>query len=103
MGVALVASAAKAMASKLCAGWLLSSISTIAVVVAYYWPKAYTFPCLIIAGGLVSLLHSRFIAKTPPPKYAVRAAAGAASRQQRAAVAALGGRLHAVSLGLISF
>lgn len=71
MGVALVASAAKGMAGKLCATRLLAVICAIAVVVAYYWPKAYTFPCLIVFGGIVTYVHGRFIAKTEAPKYAV--------------------------------
>eukprot|EP00246_Nothoceros_aenigmaticus_P004312 TRINITY_DN15817_c0_g1_i1.p1 TRINITY_DN15817_c0_g1~~TRINITY_DN15817_c0_g1_i1.p1 ORF type:complete len:305 (+),score=24.01 TRINITY_DN15817_c0_g1_i1:28-915(+) len=55
------------MAYKLCAGPLLASIATGTVIVSYYWPKAYTFPCLIIAGGLITLfwgLHTK--APLPP-------------------------------------
>ncbi|KAG6546492.1 hypothetical protein Mapa_012041 [Marchantia paleacea] len=71
VGVALVASAAKSMASKLCRGPLLASLCTIATIVAYYWPKAYTFPCLIIAGGLVTLLWDLY-KKQPLPDIKVR-------------------------------
>jgi chromate transport protein ChrA len=67
VGVALVASAAKGMASKLCATPLLSIICTLAAVVAYYWPKAYTFPVLIAAGGLLTLGWSYYKKQTPPP------------------------------------
>lgn len=67
VGVALVASAAKGMAGKLCATPLLSIICTLAAVVAYYWPKAYTFPALIAAGGLLTLGWSYFKKQTPPP------------------------------------
>jgi chromate transport protein ChrA len=67
VGVALVASAAKGMASKLCATPLLSIICTLAAVVAYYWPKAYTFPALIAAGGLLTLGWSYYKKQTPPP------------------------------------
>lgn len=67
VGVAMVASAAKAMAGKLCAGWLRASICTVAVVVAYYWPQAYTFPALIVAGGLVTLVWS-WARKEPVPQ-----------------------------------
>uniref|UniRef100_A0A383W4R4 Chromate transporter n=1 Tax=Tetradesmus obliquus TaxID=3088 RepID=A0A383W4R4_TETOB len=67
VGVALVASAAKGMASKLCAGPLLSIICTLAAVIAYYWPKAYTFPALIAAGGLATLGWSYYKKQTPPP------------------------------------
>src|SRR5690242_19593625 len=55
VGVALVASAAKGMAGKLCATPLTAIISTGATVIAYYWPKPYTFPSLIGAGGLMTL------------------------------------------------
>jgi chromate transporter len=64
VGVAMVASAGKGMASKLCVGWLRTVICTVAIVVAYYHPKAYTFPALIIAGGLTTLLWS-WIKKEP--------------------------------------
>jgi chromate transporter len=58
VGIALVAAAAKSMASKQCAGPLLASICAASAVVAYYWPKPYTFPSLIFAGGLVTLAYS---------------------------------------------
>jgi len=58
VGIALVAAAAKSMASKQCAGPLLASICAVAAVVAYYWPKPYVFPALIFAGGLATLAHS---------------------------------------------
>jgi chromate transporter len=67
VGVALVASAAKGMAGKLCATPLLSIICTLAAVIAYYWPKAYTFPVLIAAGGLLTLGWSYYKKQTPPP------------------------------------
>jgi hypothetical protein len=70
VGVAMVASAAKAMAGKLCGGWLRSLICTFAVVLSYYWPKAYTFPVAIAAGGLATLLWS-WIKKEPVPQSAV--------------------------------
>ena len=75
MGVALVASAAKSMATKLCAGWLRACICTAAVVLSYYWPQAYTFPACIIAGGLVTLAWSWW-RKEPVPQDTVRAALG---------------------------
>jgi len=61
------------MASKLCATRLLAVLCTVAVVVAYYWPKPYTFPCLIIAGGLVTLAWGTY-KKEPVPKQSVRVA-----------------------------
>lgn len=67
VGVALVASAAKGMAGKLCATPLTAIISTGAVVIAYYWPKPYTFPALIGVGGLMTLLWSYYKKETLPP------------------------------------
>eukprot|EP00775_Hariotina_reticulata_P008009 gene8009-8207_t len=67
VGVALVASAAKGMATKLCATRLLAIICTGAAIIAYYWPKAYTFPSLIGAGGLITLLWSMFKKEQLPP------------------------------------
>lgn len=67
VGVALVASAAKGMASKLCATRLTAIICTGAAVIAYYWPKAYTFPALIGAGGLLTLGWSYYKKETPAP------------------------------------
>lgn len=71
VGVALVASAAKGMASKLCATRLLAVICTAAAVIAYYWPKAYTFPVLIAAGGLATL-GSSLVRKEALPAVNVR-------------------------------
>jgi chromate transporter len=58
VGIALVAAAAKSMASKQCAGPLLASICAWSAVIAYYWPKPYIFPVLIFAGGLATLAWS---------------------------------------------
>lgn len=67
VGVAMVASAAKNMAGKLCTGWLRACICTAAVVLAYYWPQAYTFPAVIVAGGLLTLAWSWW-KKEPVPQ-----------------------------------
>ena len=67
VGVALVASAAKGMAGKLCATPLTAIISTGATVIAYYWPKPYTFPALIGAGGLITILWSYYKKEQLPP------------------------------------
>jgi chromate transport protein ChrA len=67
VGVALVASAAKGMASKLCATPLTAIISTGATVGAYYWPKAYTFPVLIALGGIITTAWSYYKKETLPP------------------------------------
>lgn len=57
------------MAGKLCATPITAGISTFAAVLAYYWPKPYTFPCVIIFGGLLTLLWSKIRKETlPPPK-----------------------------------
>lgn len=55
------------MASKLCATPLTVIISTLAVVVAYYWPKPYTFPALIGVGGLMTVCWSYYKKETLPP------------------------------------
>lgn len=55
------------MASKLCATPLTASISTGATVIAYYWPKPYTFPALIGVGGLMTLLWSYYKKEELPP------------------------------------
>lgn len=34
-------------------------LCTLAAVVAYYWPKPWTFPALIVIGGLVTLVAKR--------------------------------------------
>lgn len=65
--MALVASAAKGMASKLCATPLTAVISTGATVIAYYWPKPYTFPALIGVGGLMTVGWSYYKKETLPP------------------------------------
>lgn len=65
--MALVASAAKGMAAKLCATPITAIISTGATVIAYYWPKAYTFPAVIGAGGALTLAWSYYKKETPPP------------------------------------
>jgi hypothetical protein len=77
----MVASAGKNMASKLCAGWLRAGVCTVAIVVAYYWPQAYTFPALIILGGLATLAWS-WLRKEPVPPSVVRLspAAGGGAR-----------------------
>lgn len=67
VGVALVASAAKGMAAKLCATPITVIICTGSTVIAYYWPKAYTFPAVIGAGGLLTLGWSYYKKETPPP------------------------------------
>lgn len=58
-GIALVAGAALALVRNICKGRLLQVLCTIAAVVAYYYPKPWTFPSLIVIGGLVTLVAKR--------------------------------------------
>lgn len=58
-GIALVASAARELVAKICKGRTLQVICTAAAVVAYYWPKPYVFPSLIILGGIATILLKR--------------------------------------------
>jgi chromate transporter len=58
-GVALVAGAAQLLVRNICKGRLLQVLCTLAAVVAYYWPKPWTFPALIVIGGLVTLVAKR--------------------------------------------
>lgn len=53
-GIALVASAARSLVSSICKGRLLQVLCTMAAVIAYYYPKPWTFPSLIVAGGLIT-------------------------------------------------
>ncbi|EFN55707.1 hypothetical protein CHLNCDRAFT_35448 [Chlorella variabilis] len=58
-GVALVASAALGLVRNICKGRLLQVLCTVAAVIAYYYPKPWTFPSLIVAGGLITLVAMR--------------------------------------------
>jgi hypothetical protein len=53
----LVADAALGLVYNLCKGRLLGFICTAAGVISFYYPKPWTFPSVIIAGGLVSLAY----------------------------------------------
>lgn len=65
MGVALVASASKSMCKKLCATPLLAAICTVTAVIAFYWPKPYTFPAVIVGSGLLTIAWSYYNKQTP--------------------------------------
>lgn len=54
-GIALVASASVSLTRNICKGRLLQVLATAAAVIAYYYPKPWTFPALIIGGGLISI------------------------------------------------
>jgi chromate transporter len=58
-GIALVASAAKSLLRNICKGRVLEVIATTSGVVAYYYPRQWTFPSLIILGGLATLIINR--------------------------------------------
>lgn len=58
-GIALVASAALHLVRNICKGRLLQVLCTGAAIVAFYWPKPWTFPALIVIGGLVTLVAKR--------------------------------------------
>ncbi|GMH33315.1 hypothetical protein BSKO_01149 [Bryopsis sp. KO-2023] len=59
VAVALVANAARGLAGKTCVDKVTSGISVGAAVVAYYYPEAWTFPALIVVGGLITLFTKR--------------------------------------------
>lgn len=58
-GIALIASAAVSLNSKINSTKLLQVIATTSAVIAYYWPKPWTFPCLILLGGLTTIILKR--------------------------------------------
>jgi len=58
-GIALVASAAVSLSRNICKTTLLKVIATAAAVIAYYYPKPWTFPACIIAGGIITILIMR--------------------------------------------
>jgi chromate transporter len=58
-GIALVASASAALTKNICKTKLLQVIATAAAVIAYYYPKPWTFPAVIIAGGIITVLSMR--------------------------------------------
>ncbi|KAI8105039.1 hypothetical protein M9435_000211 [Picochlorum sp. BPE23] len=58
-GIALIASAAVALNKKINSERLLQVISTVSAVIAFYWPKPWTFPCLILLGGLTTIIFKR--------------------------------------------
>lgn len=68
VGVALVASAAKSMCRKLCATPILAAICTVTAVIAFYWPKPYTFPAVIVGSGLFAIAWSYYKKQPPKPK-----------------------------------
>ncbi len=58
-GIALVASAALGLVKNICKGRLLQVIATVSAVVAFYYPKPWTFPAVIIVGGLATIILKR--------------------------------------------
>jgi chromate transporter len=58
-GIALVASAAQALVRNVCKRRTTLVLATAAAVVAFYYPKPWTFPALIVAGGVVTAVLMR--------------------------------------------
>ena len=58
-GIALIASAAVSLNKKINSQKILQIISTVSAVIAFYWPKPWTFPCLILLGGLTTIIFLR--------------------------------------------
>ena len=58
-GIALIASAAVSLNRKINSQKILQIISTVSAVIAFYWPKPWTFPCLILLGGLTTIILMR--------------------------------------------
>ena len=58
-GIALVAGAAVSLNKRINNTRELQVISTTSAVIAFYWPRPWTFPCLILLGGLTSILMSK--------------------------------------------
>ena len=57
MGVALIASAAKALTYSTCKDMTTMIINAGAAVISYYYPATYIFPTCILAGGLITLVQ----------------------------------------------
>lgn len=58
-GIALVASASVSLTKNICKTRLLQSLAIAAAVIAYYYPKPWTFPAVIIAGGIITIVVMR--------------------------------------------
>lgn len=58
-GIALIASAAVSLNSKINTQKILQIVSTTSAVIAFYWPMPWTFPCLILLGGLTTIVFMR--------------------------------------------
>ena len=59
-GIALVASASVSLTRNICkSNRLLLIIATAAAVIAYYYPKPWTFPSVIVIGGLITIVAMR--------------------------------------------
>ena len=58
-GISLVAGAAVNLNKKINSTRELLVISTTSAVIAFYWPQPWTFPCLILLGGLTTMVLSQ--------------------------------------------
>jgi chromate transport protein ChrA len=55
----MVAGAAVQLGGKVCNSKVTQVLACFSAVFAFYWPKAYVFPSVIIVGGLVTLYTER--------------------------------------------
>jgi chromate transporter len=70
-GISLVAGAAVNLNKKINSTRELLVISTTSAVIAFYWPQPWTFPCLILLGGLTTMVLSQVLKRqgsTPSQK-----------------------------------
>jgi hypothetical protein len=63
--VALVASAAKGLCTKICKDRTTGVLCTLSAAIAYYYQAAWLFPTIIAVGGLVSYVQKRNDDVTP--------------------------------------
>jgi chromate transport protein ChrA len=57
--VALVASAAKGLCTKICVDRMTACLCLLSATVACYYQSAWLFPALIVGGGLATMAHKR--------------------------------------------
>jgi chromate transport protein ChrA len=57
--VALVASAAKGLCTKICVDRMTACLCLLSATIACYYQSAWLFPALIVGGGLATMAHKR--------------------------------------------
>lgn len=70
-GVAMVAGAAVQLGSKVCKDKVTQVLCLIGAIFAFYWPQPYTFPLVILFGGIVTWWTERDKVR-PSPRPATR-------------------------------